>query len=205
MRRLPIWELSKRVALLEDFLRLSREYFQLLNFDQFGQSSETPKSLRLRTQLNSMVGRAELYVKESDTPVWLQYQQPAAVGGAYQNINLIESIFYLPSNRIDPQFLIDTVERAIADYTADRFKSKIRAVNPFYWLSVLINAFASAPFALLSSAGFNGRHFQTSTIGMWTSLTMRIVGWLVAFLSGGVTILNAINKMNWVNGVLGFE
>jgi hypothetical protein len=202
MKKLPIYIVKKRIRVLESFLELSRNYFGSLQASSFGGSSETNASLAYRSQLNALISSVESYVRQSDTTDTYLYRAPPVVGGYAQNISVIQNIFSLHSNQISPLVLFDVLERSIADYSNDINYAWIRTFNPIYWIGVFIHYLASFPFKLLTSVGFNGEKAKHSLLGKVIMLLINVVGALITALSGVVTILAAINRLEWVQPLL---
>lgn len=202
MRKLSIYSVKKRIHVLEKFLELSRNYFGSLQGSSLGGSSETSASLAYRSQLNELIGNVEFYVSESDTTDTYLYRAAPVAGGHTQNVPLIQNIFSLNSNQISPLVLFDVLERSIADYCNDINYAWIRTFNPIYWIGVFIHYLASFPFKLLTSSGFNGEKAKNSLLGKVIMLLINVVGALITGLSGLMTILAAINKMEWVQSLL---
>jgi hypothetical protein len=202
MKKLPIYSVKKRIRILENFLELGRIYFRSLQGSSLGGSSETSASLAYRSQINELIGNVEFYVGESDTTDTYLYIAPPVIGGYKQHIPLIQNIFSLHSYQISPLVLFDVLERSIADYRYDITYAWIRTFNPIYWIGSLIHYLAIAPFKLLTTAGFNGERAQHSIAGKVIMLLINVVGALIAALSGLVTILPVINKMEWAQPLL---
>lgn len=197
MKKLTIFSVKNRIESLDIFLQFSREYFNSLNVTSFGGSAETYASLAIRSQLNGIIGKIELYVHESDTTDNYHYRAAPVAGGYQQNVRLIQNIFALHQNQISPLILFDTLERAIADYRDDIPQAWFRTFNPFFWISVFIHKLIVLPFILLSNSGFDGQRIQNSYIGKSIMLILNVVLSLIAALSGIATILGAVNKLDW--------
>lgn len=197
MKKLTIFSVKKRIALLESFLQLSQGYFNSLVHSSFGESSETNTSIEIRSQLNGLVGKVEFYVSESDTSDTYRYRAAPVAGGYQQNIPLIHNIFSLQQYRIPPLILFDTIERALADYQDDVQYAWIRTFNPFFWISVAIHQLVILPFRLLSTSGFDGEKAQHSYVGKFIILCLNTTLYLITVLSGVVTILGSVNKLDW--------
>ena len=197
MKKLTVFSVIKRIAMLETFLLLSQGYFNSLVVSSFGESAETNVSMDFRSQLNGLVGKVEYYVSESDTSDTYHYRAAPVAGGYQQNVPLIQNIFALQQNRISPLLLFDTIERAIADYQDDVQYAWIRTFNPFFWISVAIHQLVILPFKLLSTSGFDGEKAQHSYVGKFIMLCLNTTLYLITVLSGIATILGAVNKLDW--------
>jgi hypothetical protein len=197
MKKLTVFSVIKRIAMLETFLLLSQGYFNSLVVSSFGESAETNVSMDFRSQLNGLVGKVEYYVSESDTSDTYHYRAAPVAGGYQQRVPLIQNIFALRQNQISPTILFDTLERAIADYRDDLPYAWIRTFNPFYWISVAIHALVVLPFKLLTSSGFDGDSAQHSYVGKIIMLILNAALYLITILSGTATILGSLNKLDW--------
>jgi len=197
MKKLPILSVKQRISDLEIFLSLTKNYFDTINTDSYGGYSESPQSMLIRSQINSMVGKIELFVHESNTTDVFHYRAAPVAGGYTQNIPLLQNVFSLVAYRIPPITLFDVVERVIADYQDDITYAWIRTFNPFYWISLVIHELVVLPFKLLSSSGFNGEKAQHSYIGKIVMLLLNAALYLITFLSGVATILGSVNKLDW--------
>jgi hypothetical protein len=205
MKKLPIFVVNHRIVVLKTFLGKVRKYFDCLRYNISGEAIETKESINLRSEINLLIGRVELYVSESNTSDVYHYRAPPVVGGYAQTIPLIQNIFCLTSYRIQPQTLYDVIERAISDYTDDKPYALIRTINPLYWITVLIQRIAQLPFVLLNASGFNGNKIALSTAGRLVTLFINLVLGAITALSGVVTIFAALGKVDLLTSLVTFK
>lgn len=183
-RILP-YENKRRISKLKEFKSLVISYFATCSSNEHESLQE---SQRAREEINKtlyyihdVVLSAGLY------PVHL-YQPPAVTGGVIANVDLFFNIFQTPRLRISPLDIIDYLDRAIGIYETNKKAAKIRAINPFFYLNLILGYIASFPFFLIGQMGFNRAKAESSIVGR---ITKGIVS-LIAALAGILTILSLL-------------
>ena len=185
MKKFAILTVHKRIREIEVFLVLVSDYFNSLSRDNFGNASENPISIKLRSQINAMVQNIEFYVSQSDTSDSYQYRASLVAGGYIQNIPLIQNIFSLVDHKISYLPLIDILERSLSDYRNDIPSAWVRTFNPFYWLGLLISAIVNIPFKLLTSSGFKGENISQTLFGKLFIFIFKGFFWLLGLFIAG--------------------
>ena len=90
-----------------------------------------------------------------------------AFGSRETEVNLIDGIFTLLNIEINPQHLLDYVERVIGIYQADLVAALIRTCNPFFYLGLLFDVVSDLPAIAISKLGYNRRTFSISVFADW--------------------------------------
>lgn len=164
--RISFFENVRRCNRLAEFISQINIY---IDHTEFGRHSDAPdeddEALRARSQLNKMIPEIEQIVRASGQSAIITVSPPPAIGGLVRNINMIYEFFRLRTHWIEHSELFDVIERSLGTYEADRPKSLIRSLNPFFWLGRLVSWMASIPFAFLGSIGFNRDSIESSVIG----------------------------------------
>ena len=184
-KSLPIWENLKRQKELNDYKESIDKYFNLVEFDQYSRSLiDSEESKKIRTLINKHDGFIQTYLISAGMSPNVTHTPPPAIGGYIQNINMVENLFNLFNFDIEPQILVDTIDKAIGIYERDFIPSVIRTVNPLFWLGIILESIASIPFYLLGSVGFNRNKIEGSIFGKITKWLIKIVTLIFGLLEG---------------------
>jgi len=197
VKQLTIFSVKKRIKTLEEFKVLVIKYFKSRK-SHIGEVYETEESLKYRSEINLLVSKIEQYVFDADISDEYFYTPPPVVGGYAHRLKLLPNIFNLTAFQISLHQVTDILERASAQYQDDITHAKIRTFNPFFWFWLIILKISSIPFALLSSAGFDGDKVRNSFVGKILKLIIESV----AVTSGLVTILSGLGIMEKLISVL---
>jgi hypothetical protein len=165
-KRMTIFQNLDRTRTLVTFKKLIEMYFANVDRGAFGlEATENVIAKRTRSQLNLRLEKVKMALYSVETYPTAPHQRRTAAYEPSGEIDLVENIFSLKQQKVDPQTLVDHVERAIGMYTGDRFNASLRTLNPLYWLSILVNYTARLPFFILGSMGLNRDRLEGSTLG----------------------------------------
>lgn len=133
-------ENGTRLSMLTEFLDLVIRYFDNSTLNMInGHYTEEPEAREARGAINLILKRVYKMIRLADIKTAAVSSTSVVIGGNCQNIDLILNIFNLGRNEIPPYAAIDYIERAIDVYKSNRLPSFIRTINPFFWLTVLLN------------------------------------------------------------------
>jgi hypothetical protein len=189
-RRIPIWELRRRLALLRRFSELVVKYDETADYSTWGggQPIDNDESTPIRHDINLILHDVSDAVMQAGINPTLT----AMGGGGGYNIDLIGNVFGLHEHHIPIASLIDYVTRAIGKYQGQETWAWVRTFNPFFWVGLLFDAVVSVPFALARRAGFDTRSAEASVVGrVW-----KLAGWLLTATATTVTLLQAFGWLD---------
>ncbi len=174
-RRMTIFRNLQSLRTLNRFKKLTERYFENVDYGSYGLTVvERPKARAIRSRLNLMLERAKRALSLAGlSPDLCDESRPEAAEHE-EAVYLAENIFNLHQLKISPQALLDSVERAIGIYRDDKFRSLIRTLNPFFWLSVLLDCASSLPFAILGALGCNRSRIENSHFGKFLKGGFRV-------------------------------
>ncbi len=129
-----------RLKLLIEFRDLVIKYFDNSRLNMLsGNYIEKPEGREARDAINLILNRAYKIIRLADIKTSITSTASLAAGRHGKNIDLILNIFNLGRNDIPPNTAIDYIERAIEVYKSNRLLSLMRTINPFYWMTVILN------------------------------------------------------------------
>jgi hypothetical protein len=120
------------------------------------------------------------------------------IGGYRQDINLVTNVFNLHRYEIEPNNLLDFIDRSIGRYEHDRIYSILRTINPFYWLGRILDLIISLPFRFLQNAGIKTKKFEESIFGKVAKLILS----LVTLVASSLTILKILDYLDPVKNFI---
>jgi len=144
---------------------------------------ENDKAKQIRTEINRMINKVHKVVILTNVNPAVFYTPPPAIGGYATNVDLVINIFNLQRFQINPQSLIDCIDRAIGVYENDFIPSFLRTINPFYWFLCILDYIVSLPFALIGKLGFNQQKIETSFFGKLFKIIIQLILGTAAFLT----------------------
>jgi hypothetical protein len=160
--RIPVWENKRRVRLLQTFRDLVIKHDGELHHDStFGEIAETDESLPTRQAINLILDGVDKAIDYAGVATTLTWTPPPMVGGYVQQVPVITNLFHLHDFHIPIQQVLDFVDRASGIYTDDQAAAWVRTCNPFFWLGVVFDYLATAPFRLARRIGFTTRRLRT--------------------------------------------
>jgi len=144
-KKISIWENRKRLKLLNEFRNLVITYFNNIESDLFN-LRENQQAIEARRKINLLIDKVHFIIRSAGILPLMYYSPPPAVGGLAGNIDLIYNIFNLYRFKIEPQYLLDFIDRAIGIYENDKFNALLRTLNPLFWISLILDYIVSLPF-----------------------------------------------------------
>lgn len=194
-KQMTIFENLKRTRTLVKFKKLVQTYYSNLDRGAFGlENTENLIAKRTRSQLNLMLEKVKGALHSVETYPTAPNERRRAAYEPSGEIDLLENIFSLQQHKMDPQTLVDHVERAIGVYTADRFGASVRTLNPFYWLSILINYAARLPFFIMGGLGLDQDRLEGTALGKLFKGCFRVAVFL-ALLAGVMHYLGVLDPL----------
>jgi hypothetical protein len=176
------WECKRRLNTLREFRQLVVTYIRGGGVTTLGRRVETPDSRAARDAINLRMGDAVKSCVLIGHSLTLYYSPPPVSGGLTGQINIVENLFQLDRFRIPYSKVLDLLDRAIGDYERSRAKLRRQSFNPFYWVWIGFTSLLSAPFSILTAAGFNGRAAEQSLLGKLIKAVEGFVLFLAALL-----------------------
>lgn len=172
------------------------EYFNNVTYDRFNRYlAENEAASRMRPRINESLHEAhEIVVSTGVNPV-LTYSPPPAIGGYRQNIDIFHNIFNMYRYEIEPNDLLDFIDRAIGRYESDRLNSIARTFNPFFWFGRFLDLIVSIPFRFLKKAGVSTKLIEDSVVGKLAKFILYIVTLVASIL----TILQLLGYLDSFN------
>ena len=191
--KIPFWENIRRTKLLKKFreyiihyLDNSEAHYTILD------RAENDRAREIRSEINHMMDEIhEILTKANINPVIIYTPSPVT-GGYVSNVDLIVNFFKLQRLRIPPRNIIDYLDRAIGVYEKDFIRSLLRTINPFYWISIILDYIVSLPFILIGKFGFNQQEIEASIFGK----LFKIIGHLIIVIAALLTILEKTGYLN---------
>jgi hypothetical protein len=181
---MTIFQNLERTRTLVKFKKLIETYFANLDQGAFGlETTENPIAKRTRSQLNLRLEKVKRALDSVETYPAAPNERRRAAYEPSGELDLLENIFSLQQHKVDPQTLVDHIERAIGMYSADKFRASVRTLNPLYWLSILINYTARLPFFLLGGLGLDQDRLEGAALGKFLKGFFRAAVFL-ALLAG---------------------
>jgi len=174
-----LWEVRSRIDKIQNYQKLINEYFTNIDYSEYSREIiDNENSVRIRHQLNLDSAEVHKYISTVTSPI-LTYYPPPAIGGFVTDIDLVDNIFNLQKYDIEPQSLIDVLDKALGIYQSELTPSLIRIFNPFVWLGKLLEIVASVPFLLLGSVGFDKKRLELSFVGKIVKLIIKLISLVV--------------------------
>jgi len=153
------------------FLNNFVEYYNNVSFGGYSDPLiETDAARKARREINLVQTDVKKAIVEAGCYALVKYQDAPIAGGRVFNIDPIENMFQLHRFDIQPQFVTDSVERALGVYERDRGNALIRTLNPFWWFWKVVKWVAALPFTLIEAAGFNRSQLEQTLVGKMIKL-----------------------------------
>lgn len=188
--RIPIWANLYRVGVLERFRRLVRDYDA-----QTSRRHRHPADLRDRETIDLIERISTMTVRVKDFMVAANVDTDATMlqpyQGIKQSIDAIDNVVAIAYYTESVEAIVHPVNAAIGVYQHDRWNALLRTVNPLYWFSRLVEAFAELPFLLLGQLGYDAEKTKATPVGRFVQRLFTAVGYLIGLVAGVIEILNA--------------
>lgn len=202
--KVAIYENNRRLKMLYRYRALIVEYFNNISWSRSLASllsgpTENDDARQTRVSINRMSDHIFLIVCAAGVQSILHYTPSPAVGGLTANVELINNIFTLWRYKINPNHLLDIIDRAIGVYENDKVNSWIRTLNPLFWVRQILKQIVSIPFMLLEFAGFNRRRIESSGFG-------KLFKAIFYFITVGAAVLSILEKLgylDWFKEIIG--
>lgn len=159
---------------------------------------ENSTGKQVRTKINRYVNEVHEIIITSGISTEVTYTPPPMIGGYRQNIDLVSNIFNFHMYQIEPNNLLDIVDRAIGRYESDRAQSIVRTLNPFFWFGRFLDILVSLPFRFFQRAGISTKAFEESFFGKIAKLILYLVSLAASFL----TILQILGYLDPVKNFI---
>lgn len=192
-KKIPIWENSRRLNKLYDFRELILKYFDNSRLEfMVRERIEEAEARAARVSINrSMDELHDMLICSGINPS-ITWTPPPAVGGYRQNIDLIQNIFNLHAFRVEPNNILDFLDRSIGIYESNRVPSILRALNPFFYIGLVFDALVEIPFIFIGKLGLNREKAESSLIGKLVKGALYLITVVAAFL----TILQLLDLLD---------
>lgn len=192
-----IWEWNRRRDILTRFRELVIDYHSELQHDPVTRDPiETEDSLLIRQRINEVLSQVESVFTETMIPTTIIRSLP--LQGFQGSVDLLANLFHLHAFQIEPQVLIDQLDRALGRLTARKPIAWVQTFNPLYWVYRVFHGILRLPFSLLAYSGFQG----AGRVEQWP-LT-RLTKALFAAAAEVVTLLNLLEFLGYLDIVLNF-
>ncbi|MCK4532884.1 hypothetical protein KAU39_03795 [bacterium] len=183
-KKITILENRNRTKLLVEFRKNVVNYFDNVEDADIGLGVyENEEAKQLRRTINMNLDRMYSLIILSGVKPVMCYSPPRAIGGFAGDIDLVINIFNLYEFQIDPQQLMDFIDRAIGIYSEDRLNALFRTINPFFWLCLILDYIVGLPFKIIGKIGFNQKKIETSIAGRIIKGVFYLITMLAAFLT----------------------
>jgi|TARA_R100001143_G_scaffold63527_2_gene71384 hypothetical protein len=183
-KKIPIWENSRRLNKLYNFRGLIIEYFNNSRLEWMADERiEENDAREARVAINRSMDEVHAIILYSGISPSLIWTPPPAVGGYRQNIDLIQNVFNLHAFRIEPNNILDFIDRSIGVYESNRVPSIFRALNPFFYAGLLFDALVDIPFVFIGKLGVNKEKAESSVIGKTVKGALYLITVAAAFLT----------------------
>lgn len=201
--KILIWENARRLDKLIEFRELAIEYFNNSRPAGLGNSSriEEDPAREARFKINLVIDEVHSIILHSGTIPILTVNPPPAVGGYQANVDLIANIFNLNGLQIEPNHVVDCIDRVIGKYESNHKSAFFRIFNPFFSLGWFLDVVSDLPFIAFGKFGFDQQKMKTSIIGRFVKGIM--------FLAPFLAILHYLDFLDpvkqFVHKLLGFN
>ena len=165
--KILVWENERRLNKLIEFRQLVIEYFNNSRPTGWENSSRIEEDAAREARFKINLVRDELHsiILNSGIIPILSWTAPAAIGGYVREIDLIENIFNLNGLQIEPNHVLDCIDRAVGKYDSNRKSAFVRMFNPFFYLGLVLYVISVLPFIAIGKLGFNQYKAERSVIG----------------------------------------
>lgn len=176
------FENTRRMAKIMTFRNQVVEYFNNCKYEMF-EAIPNDQAGKLRIEINKSLDEVAEMVHAAGVSTWMLYD-PAPVRGGYRgNVDVLLNIFNLAYLQIKPNVICDHLERAYGVYERNRRPAKIRFINPFFYLSRILEFIVEIPFAILGRMGFDRGKAESSLVGRIVKGIFQLVVYLAALLT----------------------
>lgn len=193
-KKIPYWENIQRVDILNEFKNLVIDYFNNVEIGRLTGVKGNENAIRARESINKKIKKVRLIISTSGVNPILILSPSIGHSGVEKKIDLVYDIFIFHNYEIHPSHLIDFIDRSIGVYEEDELNSKLRTLNPFFWLGLVLEFIVNLPFKLIGELGFNQSKFESSSIGRITKLFLK----LITIIASLITIYFALKQFGFI-------
>ncbi len=160
LQKITVWENDSRIELLREFRTLLMEYFEEEN-----KENPDPRVIdERRRKINHILNRAIDVIEETGVTCHFSIPNPNN-NNAIIRFNYLEHIFQIKQYHVNPQGLIDAIDRATGVYIDNSEAAFRRTWNPFYWIGFGTDQIARFPFYFVSLFGFSQKRLEATKGG----------------------------------------
>ncbi len=181
-RNVTIFTNWARVKTLKSFRALVVEYFE----KALQRNPDEAAVAELRRKINQGMLHANFFIHAAGYSTTIQHM-PGAAGGWRRTIEVLIDIFEAVPQDMEPNTVIDCIDRAVGIYETDQRNATIRTINPLWWLQRAFVLMGRLPFMALAAAGFDTKALEQSVAGK----VVRFVVWLIGLIGGLIAINSA--------------
>ncbi len=178
--KILVWENERRLNKLIEFRELAIEYFNNSRPAGWENSSriEEDAAREARFKINIVIDEVHFIILTSGTIPTLSWTAPAAIGSYAREIDLITNIFNLNGFQIEPNHVLDCIDRVIGKYESNYKSAFFRIFNPFFYLGWFLDVVSDLPFIAFGKFGFDQQKMKTSIIGRFVKGIMFLAPFL---------------------------
>jgi hypothetical protein len=184
--RIGVFENARRLEFLVRYRNDVVEYFNHVQPRPFGDPpSEDDVALSARRRINLETDDACDVIHAAGISTTMTYTPPPLIGGYIRNVELVHNVFNGYHFEMSPQSLIDMIDRARGVYERNHRHARIRTLNPFFYLGLVLDAVASSPFLLATRVGLPGKRLEDSILGV----LVRVLVYMAGVAASAIAIL----------------
>jgi len=175
--RVPAWVNAKRCKDLTSFRTRTKEYYQKRKMTWQRNLVENHRARELRESLNRDLVHVEWLVALTGVSDKVSVREAPMLGGSiYQGVPLLANMFEIHTLDLEPQSVLDVLDRAIGTLESDRRAALLRTLNPFFWIGLVLSAAARLPFHILGELGFDRTKAEHSVAGRLVQAFIWLIG-----------------------------
>ena len=179
-KKIHYWENIQRVDMLNNFRNLVIDYFNNVQIGHISGVKINEDAANARILINKSINKVRLIILTSGINPTLKISPSYGYSGEKKTIDF-NDIFIIHTYEIPPTHIIDFIDRSIGVYEEDELNSKLRTVNPFFWLGLVLEFIVNLPFKLIGELGFNQSKFEASSIGKVMKLFLQLITIIASF------------------------
>lgn len=183
-KKIPVWENNRRLNKLYEFRELILKYFNNSRYEWMADGRiEENDARKARVAINRSMDEVHDIVLCSGINPSITWTPPPAVGGYIQYIDLLQNVFNLHTFQVEPNNILDIIDRSIGIYESNRMASIIRAFNPIFYIGLIFDALVEIPFVFVGKLGLNREKAERSLIGKVVKGVLYLITVIAAFLT----------------------
>ncbi|MGE8723311.1 hypothetical protein ACO2KH_18475 [Leptospira terpstrae] len=182
-KKCNIFQNKSRIKILNEYRADVINYFNNIRSSFIEDVEENEISKKARMKINLVNDQVYYIIYEAQISSVISWTPPPIIGGYVKNIDLVNNIFNLHIYQLNPNHLIDVIDRSIGKYQRDTIPSLFRTINPLFYLFGILNYIMEFPFRFLTEFGFKTEKFENSLIGKIMKLFVFIFTFAASFLT----------------------